>query len=111
MKKYFLHALLLGALLLLTACTSDRVYLEQDQSLGWYPSRVENELAGEDPLEGFNRTMFTVNDFCMELPRYQRPKKIIFAQVPRNPTGKIEKPKLRKLYGADQLVAQQNELR
>ena len=51
-----------------------------------------------------------VNEFCMDLPRYQRPKRIIFADVPRNPTGKIEKPKLRKLYGADQLVAQQNEL-
>ena len=51
-----------------------------------------------------------VNDFCMDLPRYQRPRKIIFAQVPRNPTGKIEKPKLRKIYEADQLVAQQNEI-
>ena len=33
---------------------------------------------------------------------------MIFADVPRNPTGKIEKPKLRKMYGADALVAQQN---
>jgi len=30
--------------------------------------------------------------------------------VPRNPTGKIEKPKLRKMYGAAGLVAQQNGL-
>ena len=52
-----------------------------------------------------------VNDFCLDLPRYQRPRKIIFAEVPRNPTGKIEKPKLRKIYGADQLVAQQNEIK
>ena len=51
-----------------------------------------------------------VQDFCIGLPRYQRPRKIIFAEVPRNPTGKIEKPKLRKMYGADQLVAKQNEL-
>jgi len=51
-----------------------------------------------------------VNDFCLDLPRYQRPRKIIFAPVPRNPTGKIEKPKLRKQYGADHLVARQNEL-
>jgi len=51
------------------------------------------------------------NDFCMALPRYQRPRKVIFAEVPRNPTGKIEKPKLRRIYGADQLVAQQNELK
>ncbi len=39
-----------------------------------------------------------VNNFCMELPKYKRPKKIIFAPVPRNPTGKIEKPKLREMY-------------
>ena len=51
-----------------------------------------------------------VNTFCLDLPRYQRPREIIFAEVPRNPTGKIEKPKLRKIYGADKLVAMQNEL-
>ena len=49
-----------------------------------------------------------VQEFCHELPRYKRPHTIIFADVPRNPTGKIEKPKLRKMYGGDQLVAQQN---
>ena len=49
-----------------------------------------------------------VEEFCLGLPRYKRPRRIIFADVPRNPTGKIEKPKLRKLYGADALVAQQN---
>ncbi|MBQ7403679.1 MAG: acyl--CoA ligase [Lentisphaeria bacterium] len=52
-----------------------------------------------------------INNFCLELPRYQRPRKIIFAEVPRNPTGKIEKPKLRKMYGADNLVAMQNEIK
>jgi acyl-CoA synthetase (AMP-forming)/AMP-acid ligase II len=36
--------------------------------------------------------------FCEGLPRYKRPRKIIFDDVPRNPTGKIEKPKLRKKY-------------
>ena len=61
--------------------------------------------------EGSALTEEEVNTFCQKLPRYQRPRKIIFAQVPRNPTGKIEKPKLRKLYGADQLVAQQNEIK
>ena len=39
-----------------------------------------------------------VNRFCLNLPRYKRPRKIIFAPVPRNPTGKIEKPKLREMY-------------
>ena len=46
-----------------------------------------------------------VNRFCLDLPRYKRPKRIIFADVPRNPTGKIEKPKLRKMYGEEHLVA------
>ena len=32
------------------------------------------------------------------LPRYKRPRHIIFDSVPRNPTGKIEKPKLRQKY-------------
>ena len=51
-----------------------------------------------------------VENFCKSLPRYQRPRKVIFANVPRNPTGKIEKPLLRKTYGGANLVAQQNEL-
>ena len=51
-----------------------------------------------------------VNTFCLDLPRYKRPRKIIFADVPRNPTGKIEKPKLRKMYSVDGLVAKENEL-
>ncbi len=39
-----------------------------------------------------------VDDFCEALPRYKRPRKIIFGDVHRNPTGKIEKPKLREIY-------------
>ena len=45
-----------------------------------------------------------VNNFCFDLPRYKRPKKIIFAKVPRNATGKIEKPKLRQIYCGKSLV-------
>ena len=60
--------------------------------------------------EGMSLTEQAVNDFCLALPRYKRPRKIIFADVPRNPTGKIEKPKLRKMYGAAGLVAKQNEI-
>lgn len=33
---------------------------------------------------------------------------IIFAKVPRNATGKIEKPKLRERYGAGHLVEKQS---
>ena len=61
--------------------------------------KPDHELSEED-----------FNAFCTGLPRYQRPRKVFFAEVPRNPTGKIEKPKLRKIYGADHLVAQQNGL-
>ncbi len=40
-----------------------------------------------------------VEAYCAKnLPRYKRPRKIIFGSVPRSPTGKIEKPKLRKRY-------------
>lgn len=49
-----------------------------------------------------------INQFCKKLPRYKRPRKVIFADVPRNATGKIEKPKLREMYGASGLVAAQN---
>lgn len=49
-----------------------------------------------------------INEFCKELPRYKRPRKIIFAEVPRNPTGKIEKPKLRQIYNSENLVDAQN---
>ena len=58
--------------------------------------------------EGSSLSEEDVCEFCKGLPRYKRPRKVIFADVPRNPTGKIEKPKLRKMYGADALVAQQN---
>ncbi len=39
-----------------------------------------------------------IRQFCQALPRYKRPRKYFFDDVPRNPTGKIEKPKLRKRY-------------
>ena len=50
-----------------------------------------------------------LSDFCSGLPRYKRPRKIIFDTIPRNPTGKIEKPKLREKYCGESLVAQQIE--
>ncbi|MEE0873508.1 MAG: class I adenylate-forming enzyme family protein, partial [Ruminococcus sp.] len=59
---------------------------------------------------GMSLSETEVNDFCMALPRYKRPRRIIFAEVPRNPTGKIEKPVLRKIYCGESVVAQQNEI-
>ena len=46
--------------------------------------------------------------FCSKLPRYKRPRKVIFADVPRNATGKIEKPLLRERYGATGLVGKES---
>ena len=60
--------------------------------------------------EGFTLTEDEVNTFCLDLPRYKRPRKIIFADVPRNPTGKIEKPVLRTRSNSENLVAMQNEI-
>ena len=48
-----------------------------------------------------------INEFCLQLPRYKRPRKIFFDKVPRNPTGKIEKPALREKYCGGRLVEAQ----
>ena len=57
--------------------------------------------------EGMQCTEDEINQFCKALPRYKRPRKIIFDKVPRNPTGKIEKPVLRERYCAGRLVEAQ----
>jgi acyl-CoA synthetase (AMP-forming)/AMP-acid ligase II len=74
------------------------------------PDRRLGEIAAAiiEIKEGFTATQEEIDQFCLELPRYKRPKKIIFAEIPRNATGKIEKPKLRQQYGADKLVEQEN---
>ena len=49
------------------------------------------------PDEGLTKDEITL--FCEQnLPRYKRPRRVIFDQVPRGTTGKIEKPKLRQKY-------------
>ena len=99
-----------------------------------YPVQIEDFLRGNDAIkdvaviglpdqrlgeiaaaiietkEGRTLTEEEVDEFCKALPRYKRPRKVIFAPVPRNPTGKIEKPKLRALYCGKSVVAQQVEL-
>ena len=57
--------------------------------------------------EGLTCTEEEINEFCKELPRYKRPRKVIFDKVPRNPTGKIEKPVLRQKYCHGRLVEAQ----
>ena len=70
-----------------------------DQRLG------EIAAAVIEVKDGFTLTEDEVVVASQKLPRYQRPRKIIFADIPRNPTGKIEKPTLRKRYGSSNLVA------
>ena len=57
--------------------------------------------------EGESCTEEEINEFCQALPRYKRPRKIFFEKVPRNPTGKIEKPVLREKYCRGRLVEAQ----
>jgi acyl-CoA synthetase (AMP-forming)/AMP-acid ligase II len=98
-----------------------------------YPVQIEDFLASFEPIkdvavigmpddrlgetavaiievkEGKIVTEEDIFKFSEELPRYKRPRKIFFDKVPRNPTGKIEKPKLREKYNADSIVAKQTE--
>lgn len=48
--------------------------------------------------DGAEITGDELDELCSTLPRYKRPIKYIFDDVPRNPTGKIEKVKLRNRY-------------
>lgn len=70
------------------------------------PDKRLGEIAAAiiERKEGMTCTEEEINEFCMGMPRYKRPKKIIFAEIPRNPTGKIEKPKLRAIYCGERLV-------
>jgi len=57
--------------------------------------------------EGVSCDEREIEEFCQGMPRYKRPRKIIFDRVPRNPTGKIEKPALREKYCKGSLVEAQ----
>lgn len=76
------------------------------------PDKRQGEIAAAiiELKQGYGCTDEEINEFCKSMPRYKRPRKIIFDKVPRNPTGKIEKPKLRERYGVLDLVATQTEL-
>lgn len=59
----------------------------------------EIPVAVIEPVSGETLTEEEINKFCEQnLPRYKRPRRTIFDRVPRNPTGKIEKPKMRQKY-------------
>ncbi len=74
------------------------------------PDTRQGEIAAAivEVKEGESLTEEELDEFCLELPRYKRPRRIIFADVPRNATGKIEKPVLRKRYCSERLVESQN---
>ena len=66
---------------------------------------IPDERLGEivaaiiDPQPGEVLSEEEINEFCEKnLPRYKRPRRVLFDKVLRNPTGKIEKPKLREKY-------------
>jgi acyl-CoA synthetase (AMP-forming)/AMP-acid ligase II len=66
---------------------------------------IADERLGEivtaviDPKLGQPLTEEEIISFCEQnLPRYKRPRRIIFDKVSRNPTGKLEKPKMRQKY-------------
>ena len=69
----------------------------------------EIAMAVVDLVPGSTATVEDINEFCQGLPRYKRPRKIVLMPVPRNATGKIEKPKLRKQFGSESLVDSQNK--
>ena len=73
------------------------------------PDKRLGEIAAAviEVKEGLECTEAEINEFCLSLPKYKRPRRIIFASVPRNPTGKIEKPKLREIYCGRSLVEAQ----
>jgi acyl-CoA synthetase (AMP-forming)/AMP-acid ligase II len=69
-----------------------------DARLGEIAAAIIEIKEGEDCTED------EINEFCKAMPRYKRPRKIFFDKVPRNPTGKIEKPALREKYCRGRLV-------
>ena len=79
--------------------------------IGVYHARLgEIAAAVVEVKEGFSCSEEEIFAFCEDLPRYKRPRKIFFDQIPRNPTGKIEKLKVREKYCADGLVEVQNKI-
>lgn len=73
------------------------------------PSKRLGEITAAviEVKDGMTLTVEEVDEFCKELPRYKRPKVVFFEEIPRNATGKIEKPVLRQRHGSEKLVAQQ----
>lgn len=87
--------------------TNDAVH---DVAVIGLPDKRLGEIAAAiiELKDGYICTEEEMNDYCLALPRYKRPRKIFFDEIPRNPTGKIEKPKLRERYKASNLILEEN---
>ncbi len=94
-------------------CGGENIYpVEVEEVLHQHPKvydvaviGISDERLGEvvavviDPKPDAILTKEEIISFCeRQLPRYKRPRVIIFDKVPRSPTGKLEKPKLRQKY-------------
>jgi acyl-CoA synthetase (AMP-forming)/AMP-acid ligase II len=65
-----------------------------------HPRFIEIVLAVIQTKAGETLTDEEVVNFCKDrgMAKYKWPEKMIYAPIPRNPAGKIEKPKLRDMY-------------
>ncbi|MEN6616342.1 MAG: class I adenylate-forming enzyme family protein [Syntrophorhabdus sp.] len=65
-----------------------------------HPRLVEIVMAIIQPKEGETITDEEIINFVKEkgLAKYKWPEKMVYTTIPRNPAGKIEKPKLRDMY-------------
>ncbi len=65
-----------------------------------HPRLVEIVMAIIQPKEGQTITDDEVINFVKEkgMAKYKWPEKMVYTAIPRNPAGKIEKPKLRDIY-------------
>lgn len=78
----------------------------KDAAVIGLPDRRLGEIAVAiiELKSGRQVTEEAIMEFCEDLPRYKRPRMVVFDKVPRNPTGKIEKPKLREKYCSESVA-------
>lgn len=69
----------------------------------------EAAVAQVELAPGFSYTEEAVLDYCQGLPRFERPLRVFFGHVPRNPTGKIEKQVLRQIHQNEPLPLRQGD--
>lgn len=67
----------------------------------------EVPLAIVDPWTGEHPTPEEILDYCRrKLAKFKCPARVVFDKIPRNPTGKIEKPRLRLKYAGHKETVQ-----